>query len=53
VLFRSFFATATLTQKITVATASEDFAQNQDLEIRGVGTASDVTLYYAKYNLLA
>lgn len=48
-----FNATATLTQKITVTTASEDFSQNNNIEIRGVGTVNDIQLYYAKYTFIA
>ena len=48
-----FFATSTLTQKITVATASVDLAQNQTITITGEGAgASDVLLYYTKSLLL-
>lgn len=48
-----FFATATLTQKIAVATASVDLAQNQTITITGEGAgASDVLLYYTKSLLL-
>lgn len=48
-----FFASATLTQKITVGFASEDFGVNNDFEVRGLGTDGDIQLYYAKYTLLA
>lgn len=48
-----FFATSTLTQKITVTTASVDLAQNQSISITGEGAgASDVLLYYTKSLLL-
>lgn len=48
-----FFATSTLTQKVTVTTASVDLAQNQTISITGEGTgASDVLLYYVKALLL-
>ena len=48
-----FFATSTLTQKVTVTTASVDLAQNQTITITGEGAnASDVLLYYTKSLLL-
>ncbi len=48
-----FFATSTLTQKVTVTTASVDLAQNQSITITGEGAgASDVLLYYTKQLLL-
>lgn len=54
VSWAQFFATATLTQKVTTTTLSVDLAQNQTLEITGEGTSSsDVLLYYMKTILLA
>lgn len=48
-----FFSTATLTQKITVANASVDLAQNQAITFTGEGAGGgDVLLYYAKALLL-
>lgn len=48
-----FFATSTLTQKITVTTASANLASNQTLTITGEANgASDVLLYYVKSLLL-
>lgn len=48
-----FFSTATLTQKITVTTASVSLAANQTIEFTGGGTlANDISLYYHKMTLL-
>lgn len=48
-----FFSTATLTQKVTVTTASVDLAQNQTITFTGEGTlANDISLYYTKSMLL-
>lgn len=48
-----FFSAAPLAQKVTVATASVDLAQNQTITITGEGArASDVLLYYTKSILL-
>lgn len=48
-----FFSTATLTQKVAVASASESLATNQTITITGEGAgASDVLLYYTKSLLL-
>lgn len=48
-----FYATSTLTQKVTVTTVSENLAQNQTISITGEGNgASDVLLYYFKSLLL-
>lgn len=54
VAWAQFFATATLTQKVSTTTASVDLAQNQTLEVTGEGSGSgDVLLYYMKTILLA
>lgn len=53
VVWIQFYATSTLTQKITVTSASEDLAINQTVTITGEGAgASDVLLYYTKSLLL-
>lgn len=48
-----FFATSTLTQKVSVTTSSVDITQNQTITITGEGAgAGDVLLYYTKALLL-
>lgn len=48
-----FFATATLTQKVTVTNSSVNLSENQTLTITGDGIANDdISLYYWKNILL-